>query len=1737
MAYVPSLPQPISDDPGTPAPQQTPDQQAAPMPVGHSGPQAEEPLVIGDTSPEPSSPQTMDNRAQKFKYGLGDLLGKTKDEIYQNLQDGKEGELRASAASSIDDRKGQALQKLITDTTSNKGGPLSEEERDGLTQAVMSMNEKTDPNTVLETAYGKQFMATLDRVADGNPDNILTEAKQVAPEAVAKMSLDHGDLVSKMQIIDTFMEDTSDTIKHQGYIGYGVDIAKGMIPGYQDYQLRGLAGVGQFTGVGLGENLEAQRKELLRLPPSEMHDKMKQVLDSMATNPQLQMEWLEAMKGQSSDDALIKNWTIAVDVAGTGIGGKAAKAFTKIFKGEQDLEKLAQAKNAIVDITKAAARPDATKSTIEAAAGELNESAVTRATTDAVADAQNFPDATRRAIEALSNTHRADIQAAKADPGRFGQDIVNRIEERGNQIFSNLIDTATTVQKNERLPEVLANESAVRLIVEDMKDKYIGLRNSVIGDSGLYKEPLANTYLVDLHLGNKDGTYFAQKSVAENFVEFHGLKDAEIAEGKNAAFTKPAVQEALYTKNIKGAQDIIDKNKPIASDLKLDDASRAKASEQVALAEEYIVDQAQSRIAAKKQVVTTEQQGLGFYVKVTKPVDETRPVIREALAQTTNTKIPDSPIAFFLNNWVGKYVGAAAAKLRTPEEVLSLAERQNRLTTTYAPSNYFKIMIDNAKDIQGLQAGRFSRGRKRWVEWQRGLENAQELPDALDKDRKGYFFQSPAEMETYWNQWFQRLPDQQEIGAYFEFKRGMEIDRVFRNIAEHRNQARVGTETHNIVLHDAAGKEYKSPDFNGVIRNKVPGSTDSIATFTEKMGEEKVQGLGKMSTAAKKDLQAEIDAGHVKLIELYNPQLHPLSGYSNLTDERIRYVVVPQVETRSLDWNHIPRRGGGHIQYDYDFYIKQAKISADVASGTHWYDGDTTIMAVMHQGVGAKVAEHLNEIRRLLKGKDEEAARVYSNKNMHVDWKEVKSWFVGSKDGDGKYQPPRLSLNEDIRVVPKNKKITDLDDTLSKKYADFRDGTRSGSLAAQNQVAYTQERDAYEMLGVNVEGTKANPLYKVAPADKIDPITTMNRGFTQIARSNFMDDYKTMAVEHWLQQAAPYLDVSDRNEIYNSPFWHYNEAKFRSETPAKLRLQLEANRYHTQQLTGQPSVLDGLLLSAAQKLADSSFNAFGPKGLVVTPTWLLPKLRDPFATARAIAFDVKLGLFNIPQFIVQAGNYANIYGIAGSKFATPGTLAAQLHFWSTVNSNPQFLSHLDSLASKFHIPGTATWKPGEFKEAYQEMMRSGFGNVGGEYAALDNMMTTKIVDTSGISKFLDWGRYPFKQGETNARYGAWYTAFKEFRETNPIGRITNEDRAEILQRADLLNVNMSRASASAIHKGVWSIPTQFYTYQIRLMELMFGNRLTGVERGRMFATNAALFGVPMATGLTGLPVADYIRRKALENGYVVGDDYLQSMLMEGLPSAIGAMITGKGDPQSGQWYDVGPRFGTKGLEFLGSSQQMDKGWLDIMGGPAYSITKDFWGATDGLRAAMLGIATRDPEMFPIVVEDMVDAFKEITMVNSAWRVYAATQFGRWVSKKDAYLSDTSGAQAVFAAAFGVKDVNIDDINIKQKSLKIQKQYEDGVEDQFRQEFRRGVLAQQDNPEAARNFFTRATRWLEMGGYREDRINSLLAKAISDNQSMLDKTNYDFYLRRAPDEQQQSRYKAQQKTLDIQDKQK
>ena len=53
----------------------------------------------------------------------------------------------------------------------------------------------------------------------------------------------------------------------------------------------------------------------------------------------------------------------------------------------------------------------------------------------------------------------------------------------------------------------------------------------------------------------------------------------------------------------------------------------------------------------------------------------------------------------------------------------------------------------------------------------------------------------------------------------------------------------------------------------------------------------------------------------------------------------------------------------------------------------------------------------------------------YTSDHLHIPWKELNSWFKPVKQADGSVVQ-RLSLDEPFRLVGKDQKIVDLDNTL-----------------------------------------------------------------------------------------------------------------------------------------------------------------------------------------------------------------------------------------------------------------------------------------------------------------------------------------------------------------------------------------------------------------------------------------------------------------------------------------------------------------------------------------------------------------------------------------------------------------------------------------------------------------------------------------------------------------------------------
>jgi len=1085
-----------------------------------------------------------------------------------------------------------------------------------------------------------------------------------------------------------------------------------------------------------------------------------------------------------------------------------------------------------------------------------------------------------------------------------------------------------------------------------------------------------------------------------------------------------------------------------------------------------------------------QPHGLGYKIVLHHPFVETDDAVRRLFKEVPDAITPDS------------WLNATLGWIRTPDETLSIEDRINRKVATYAPNKWLQTARKSVTEIKDLTG---FRNRNRFKDFERFVQSGQEKIDP-DTKQLGYFYKSPGEMRDYYQQWYHRDPDEVEVEAYFAFKRIVEMDRMLREVAVHRNQSRVGAKMHSLFGFKD-GKRISSPFFAAVLKSEFPIGDDSMLVMRPELGDHLLLKSNTLDSTLRAKLKKEWEQGKQKILEVYDPERRDLKDFIG-SDSKIRYIIAQNVETKDLSWDQIPRRGGGHFEREYDNYIAQANMRHDDVTGYDHYEGDTHAAAVEIRGVGKKFAKALNDVRELIKAGRLPEARELSNKTLPWTWEEHLGMYQSQKG-----QPARFNVNEPFHVVPRGKTVMDLDNGLKERYPDtFRDGTRTGSLARVNQVQYTQERDAYDVMHVEDRGSKDNPVFHMQAAKLIDPIPMMNRGLNRIIHSLYMDDVKMSAIEHWAMDARPFLKA-DPSRVSYSPYRYFMEAdgigafKFNAAN-AKQISQLLANRQKIKQFLSMPSSIDTLMHSASQSIVDSIYGKLGPKAINLAPSWLLPNLKDPTRFLRSYVYHMKVGLFSIPQFLVHATTYATVLGVAGPRMAVPGTLAAFLHGMAYIN--PRMVNSLDKIASKMGFG-----KAGDFMEAQRLLDSTGFIGVEGEQAILDSIYKNQIIKTK-TSQFLDLGTMFFKSGLKSVRTAAWYTAYREFKDEFPEKVIGNAERNAILDRADLLAHNMSRASSSMLSKGVLSLPFQFYTYQLRLMELMTGSRLSLLEKTRLFSTNLALFGLPVAGSLYGWPLDDKIRRDAQNNGYVIGKNWLDTFVMEGGLSVLTHLVTG-------HYYNIGERYGTKGFEPLQEAMRSDESFWSIYGGATGSTlfnqleeTDGFWRAMGSAYKTAMGIK-QDNELFPFRPEDFLGPLKEVSSVNAWNRYWQALNTGHWLSKNGTYLDDVTGRDALFMTVSGLVHQEQSDAFTKGETVRYEKQSEENTVRKFVQQMGAGYQSLLDNdPDTAAIYFTRANTILVQDGYPVTRIHDAYATAAKTHDSLVNRINWNYYLRDVPE---------------------
>jgi hypothetical protein len=252
---------------------------------------------------------------------------------------------------------------------------------------------------------------------------------------------------------------------------------------------------------------------------------------------------------------------------------------------------------------------------------------------------------------------------------------------------------------------------------------------------------------------------------------------------------------------------------------------------------------------------------------------------------------------------------------------------------------------------------------------------------------------------------------------------------------------------------------------------------------------------------------------------------------------------------------------------------------------------------------------------------------------------------------------------------------------------------------------------------------------------------------------------------------------------------------------------------------------------------------------------------------------------------------------------------------------------------------------------------------------------------------------------------------------------------------------------------------------------------------------------------------------------------------------LGQMITGGLDPHKGNVYNIGDRWGPGNFDNINDSLNGDKSVWNMVGGAAGSTLYNFFTGTSNFRKAMWAMISGDQSAFPLKSDDFASLFKEISSFSNAEKIAMALNTGHWISKNGADLGETSGLNAIFQGFSGLQQQDQADANVLENMIKNQRAVEQKGLKNFIQQYQLGIKALQNNdPDQAQSYFTRARAWLESTGYPLEKRGSAVSTAAN-MQDLVSHLRWEYFIKDVPPNEAEQRLRTYQKQLEIDDERK
>lgn len=829
----------------------------------------------------------------------------------------------------------------------------------------------------------------------------------------------------------------------------------------------------------------------------------------------------------------------------------------------------------------------------------------------------------------------------------------------------------------------------------------------------------------------------------------------------------------------------------------------------------------------------------------------------------------------------------------------------------------------------------------------------------LSQDHQEFF--DEARFQTEYAQAFPgKSPSIKEQKAYLSAVTLNNIEFKLRNIEEWTKAARDGVQT--IDVNNPANGFASSPR-NGRV---IAPDFDNQRTFDLEDGTHYKAGSNT------DDLQKKYATGNYHMIEF----THDLPEYDT---EPVKHVLANKadVSLMPLEKNQLGRVDGFHRQYKGNIFAKQ------MSEGTY-KDGTKYVKNPNTHAVYENYKDANDHVASLNEGLEAYRGLKQSTLSEAEARTRLEATPFGTPEKiETLVEQGRLNIDHDFEVSD--------DRQLPSGYSNLGNRTFIGDadMSGRTQWNVSQGRMYYSQKGEHLMA----PQETQAPL--LAPLKTLDRAVKNALRGRAFGNYTRMTTEEWMRAAGPYLKdmpgASNFDKFMNAKF----DDNWVSHNPG-LAGSMEANRQVIKRFLGIPNNLQKQYSAGLRQLQSFVDTRLSTK-LSAPIRYLQDK--DPLSAMTAMTYDAFQGLFKPAQFILHV-QQAVIATTMAPKYGARAIADAPAFNWWLLNKNDEFLD----MISKMDHHG---FEAQDYKLMAKTYQNEGLNMPGSDTLALEHY-SNALGSAPVLGNIREAGRMFIMAADKLNHQTAWKIAWQKVSDAYPgMNKTSSEFIGKVLHWAADYEGNMGAASKAGWNQGVLKAPTQYLSWQARMMEnilpkVMGGNdRLTNTQKATMAVGHLLLSGVHGAFGIgVGMGLTDAwgaLYQHATGEAMPTG---LYTALSHGFyDSMVYAMSGGKLQTDFSHREGLGTAWEDLYDRLSGGHGQS---FLSVLGGPSTELHTTFAGnVMQSVQKLAMLFKTEQVDMLPreVLNESWHDIVSSVSTLHDAQKAYWIWQMGQVKDQK------------------------------------------------------------------------------------------------------------------------------------------